>query len=199
MDVQLIERLNNLWRPIYPYLAQWIEQRFPLKRGRILELGPFSGGISEAMGNLFPDIRAACLMHQNELVLRVRQQFPGKVEYITGFLDALPFEDKFELIISRGAFFFLTPEIIKESYRALRSGSSALLGGGYGPLTPEKEIQRIAEESKDLNYRLGKKWISKGELVEMVGAAGLAGSSDIIEEGGLWLLLQKHYSEKADI
>lgn len=192
MDVQLIERLNNLWRPIYPYLAQWIGQRFPIKRGRILELGPFSGGISEAMGNLFPDIRALCLMHQTELVLRVRQQFPENVEYITGSLDALPFDDKFKIIISRGAFFFLTPEIIKECYGALRSGFSALLGGGYGPLTPEKEIQKIAEESKVLNYKLGKKWISKDELVEMVGTAGVAGSSRIIEEGGLWLLLQKH-------
>ena len=192
MDVQLIERLNNLWRPIYPHLAQWIGQRFPIKRGRILELGPFSGGISEAMRNLLPDISAVCLMHQNELVLRVRQQFPENVDYITGALDALPFDDKFKIIISRGAFFFLTPGIIKESYRALRSGSSALLGGGYGPLTPEKEIQRIAEESKALNYRLGKKWLSKDELVEMARSAGVAGSSQIIEEGGLWLLLQKH-------
>ena len=195
MDVQLIERLNNLWRPIYPHLAQWIGQRFPIKRGRILELGPFSGGISEAMRNLLPDISAVCLMHQNELVLRVRHQFPGNVDFITGSLDALPFDDKFKIIISRGAFFFLTPEIIKESYRVLRSGSSALLGGGYGPLTPAKEIQKIAEESKDLNYKLGKKWISKDELVEMVGTAGVAGSSRIIEEGGLWLLLQKHSQE----
>ncbi len=195
MDVQLIERLNNLWRPIYPYLAQWVEQRCPIKRGRILELGPFSGGISEAMGNLLPDTRAVCLMHQNELIFRVRQQFPGNVDYIIGSLDALPFDEKFKIIISRGAFFFLTPEIIKESYRALSSGSSALLGGGYGPLTPEKEIQKIAEESKDLNYKLGKSWISKDELVEMVGTAGVAGSSHIIEEGGLWLLLQKHSQE----
>jgi hypothetical protein len=191
MDIQLIEKLNDLWRPIYPYLAQWIGQLCPIKKGWILELGPFSGGISEAMQELVPDIRAVCLMHQKELILRVRKQFHRKVEYSTSPMDAFPFEDKFKIIISRGAFFFLTPEIIKESYRALGLGSSALLGGGYGPLTPEKEIRRIAEESKELNDRLGKKWLSKGELGEMVGAAGLAGSSHIIEEGGLWLLLNK--------
>ena len=77
----------------------------------------------------------------------------------------------------------------------MQRGIIALLGGGYGPLTPEKEIQKIAEESKDLNYKLGKSWISKDELVEMVGTAGVAGSSHIIEEGGLWLLLQKHSRE----
>jgi SAM-dependent methyltransferase len=107
-------------------------------------------------------------------------------------MNALPFDDNFDLIISRGAFFFLTPGIIKESYRALKPGSIALLGGGYGALTPEAEIRKIAEESKDLNYKLGKAWISKNELLEMAETAGIAGSSHIIEEGGLWLLVQKH-------
>jgi len=192
MDAELIERLNILWRPIYPYLAQWVGQRCPIQKGWILELGPFSGGICEAMESLFPDVRAACLMDQEELGPKVRRQFPGRVSYITGSLDALPFDKKFDIIISRGAFFFLTTEIIKETHRVLGPGSSALMGGGYGPLTPEREIQVIAEESKDLNYRLGKKWLSRGELLEMAGAAGVAGSSRIIEEGGLWLLMQKY-------
>ena len=46
-----------------------------------------------------------------------------------------------------------------------------ILGGGYGPLTPSEEIAKIAEESKRLNYQLGKKWISIGELKEMVREA----------------------------
>ena len=66
MDVQLIEKLNVLWQPIYPYLARWVDQLFSMKEGVLLELGPFSGGISDAMINLFPDIRAVCLMQEKE-------------------------------------------------------------------------------------------------------------------------------------
>jgi hypothetical protein len=50
---------------------------------------------------------------------------------------------------------------------------------------------KIAEESKRLNYRLGKKWISRGELEEMVREAEMERDSKILEEGGLWLLLEK--------
>jgi SAM-dependent methyltransferase len=103
----------------------------------------------------------------------------------------LPFGASFDLIISRGAFFFLTPEMIKESHRALQPGGYALLGGGYGPLTPEKKIKKIGEVSKDLNYRLGKIRISSQVIENMVAKVGLSQYSRIIEEGGLWLLISK--------
>jgi hypothetical protein len=97
----------------------------------------------------------------------------------------------FDLVIYRGAFFFLTKQIIKEAYGILKPGGRALLGGGYGPQTPPGAIENIAEESKRLNYRLGKKWISRRELEEMVREAEMEKYSEILEEGGLWLLLKK--------
>ena len=95
-------------------------------------------------------------------------------------------------MICRGAFFFLTPHIIKECCRVLQPGGHALLGGGYGPVTPEEIISPIATESKDLNYRLGKKWLSRKNLEEMVSEAGMEKYSTIIEEGGLWLLISRN-------
>ena len=65
------------------------------------------------------------------------------------------------------------------------------MGGGYGPTTPEGIISPIAAESKDLNYRLGKKWLSRKDLEKIVSAAGLEGGSVIIEDGGLWLLISR--------
>ncbi len=191
MDTELISRLNELWHPIYPYLAQWIGKHCPEKPSLVLELGPFSGGISRGFKGLFENVRTLCLMSEREVADSIRNQFGSNVEILVGSPERLPLRVSFDLAIYRGAFFFLTPEIIKETYRILRPAGRALLGGGYGPFTPSEEIAKIAEESKRLNYQLGKKWISMGELKEMVREAEMERDSKILEDGGLWLLLEK--------
>lgn len=130
-------------------------------------------------------------MSEREVADTIRKQFGSKMEILVGSPGRLPFAASFDLAIYRGAFFFLTPYIIKETYRILKPAGRALLGGGYGPLTPPKDIAKIVEESKRLNYLLGKKWISRGELEEMVREVGMEKYSEILEEGGLWLLLKK--------
>lgn len=191
MDTQLISRLNALWHPVYPYLAQWIGTHCLQKPRLVLELGPFSGGISKGFKGLLEDVRTLCLMCESQVAKTIRNQFGSNVEVLVGAPERLPLRASFDLAVYRGAFFFLTPEIIKETYRVLKPAGRALLGGGYGPLTPSEEIAKIAEESKRLNYQLGKKWISMGELKEMVKAAEMEREGRILEEGGLWLLLEK--------
>jgi len=191
MDIKIVTRLNVLWRPIYDYLAQWIVQWCPRKTGWVLELGLFSGGIISALESLFPGPRAVCFMPQEMVARAIKNQFNSDFETVIGPLETLPFGASFDMVICRGAFFFLTPDIIRETYRVLKPGGYGLLGGGYGVLTPQREIAEIAEESKRLNYRLGKKRLSKGELKGMITDAGMEGYSEIIKEGGLWLLLKK--------
>ncbi|MBW2028241.1 MAG: methyltransferase domain-containing protein [Deltaproteobacteria bacterium] len=193
MEVDLIERLNILWRPIYPYLAQWICQWWEKKEGWMLEIGPFSGGISDAMVNLLEGVRAVCLVPEREVIEGIRNEFNRQIDYLEGAMDRLPFrEASLDMVLSRGAFFFLSPEILRETSRVLKAGAVALLGGGYGPHTPEEEIRRIGEESKELNYRLGKRWMGRRELEGVVGSARLGCYWVIIEEGGLWLLLRRN-------
>ena len=168
-------------------MARWC----PPKPRWVMELGPFSGGIGEAMGSVLHDIEVVCLMPQESVARTVQDRFGRELVVVIGSLDAIPLRDSFDMVISRGAFFFLTPAIIREAHRLLKPGAYALLGGGYGPTTPQKEIQKIAEESKRLNYELGKKWLSRADLDQMVKAAGLEECSEIIEEGGLWLLMKK--------
>ncbi|MGD9320897.1 MAG: methyltransferase domain-containing protein, partial [Desulfobacteraceae bacterium] len=191
MDSELISRLNELWQPIYPHLARWIGRHYPGKPSLTLELGPFSGGISKGFKGLFENVRTLCLMSEAEVAGSIRNQFGWNLEVLVGSPERLPLRASFDLAVYRGAFFFLTPEIIKETYRVLKPAGRALLGGGYGPLTPLEEMVKIAEESKRLNYRLGKKWISRGELEEMVREAEMERDSKILEQGGLWLLLEK--------
>jgi SAM-dependent methyltransferase len=192
MNVKLVGQLNKLWEPIYPYLAEWIRRRWrPEQSGRIMEIGPFSGGIGSSLLTQDPQLETVCLFQQEDLVKPIRVTFHSKIRMVLGTLDNLPFFSSFDLVIYRGAFFYLTPAIVKESLRILQPGGHALLGGGYGPLTPQEEIEKIADESKDLNYRLGKRLMHKKELLGMVRDAGLEFCSTIIEEGGLWLLVSR--------
>jgi SAM-dependent methyltransferase len=190
MDKELISRLNALWQPIYPHLARWLGGHYPGQPSLTLELGPFSGGISTAFKGLFENVQAVCLIPEFEVADTIRTQFGSNVEILVASPERPPLMASFDLVIYRGAFFFLTTQMIKVAFGILRPGGRALLGGGYGPQTPPKEIGLIAEESKRLNYQLGKKWISRGELEAMVREAEMETYCEILEEGGLWLLLK---------
>jgi probable selenium-dependent hydroxylase accessory protein YqeC len=73
----------------------------------------------------------------------------------------------------------------------LRPEGCAIVGGGYGPNTPQNLIDDIAEESKQLNLLLGKQWMSKEDLTQMIQEASLQEDAEISTEGGLWVILRK--------
>lgn len=191
MDTLLITRLNALWQPVYPHLARWVENWLPEKEGHILEMGPFSGGIIASLLHRRPTLRGMVVLSEEDAAQAIRTSFNAPCPILLAPLDRIPLLPTFSLVICRGAFFFLTPGIIKENCRILQPGGHALLGGGYGPTTPDRVISPIAAESKDLNYRLGKKWVSRKNLEQMVSEARLENHSAIIEEGGLWLLISR--------
>ncbi len=191
MDTELITRLNDLWEPVYPYLAGWMEAWAPKDHGWILETGPFSGGIITAMLERFPRAQGVIALSERPVAQTIKTSFDLRCPVLAARLEALPLSPAFDLVICRGAFFFLTPQIIQACYRVLRPGGYAMLGGGYGPNTPQEVISPIAVESKDLNYRLGKKWISRMELEKMVAETNLENQSAILVKGGLWLLLRR--------
>ena len=189
MDPELITRLNTLWEPVYPHLARWIEPWIPENTGHILEIGPFSGGIIAALLKRRSTLQGLIALEEEDVAQTIRKSFGHFCPILLSPLAHLPLLSTFNLVVCRGAFFFLNPEIIKESSRILTPGGHALLGGGYGPGTPGGIISAISEESKDLNYRLGKKRLSSSNLEKMASEAGLEAQNTIIDEGGLWLLI----------
>src|SRR3974390_1704733 len=48
-DLELIQQINRLWKPVYPYLAKHIEEIYGRRDGKLLEIGPFSGVIFSFM------------------------------------------------------------------------------------------------------------------------------------------------------
>ena len=67
----------------------------------------------------------------------------------------------------------------------------AFIGGGFGKGTPRELIDEIADESRELNDKLGRRRVSRAELEEMVMKSGLNENCRIEESGGLWLIVKK--------
>jgi len=199
MDLRNLKWVNDLWSRIYPYLAIQVMEYYGRSHGEVLELGPFSGGISVELTRLHPELSITIAAQDPGVVDYLRKEIEGaglnrKMEVVWSELDNLVFADGlFDVVIFRGAYFFLDEEgkILWEIYRILKEDGLAFIGGGYGKNTPQVLIDEIADESRDLNDRLGRKRVTEGEVTGMVNKAGLASQVKIEKEGGLWLLIQK--------
>jgi ubiquinone/menaquinone biosynthesis C-methylase UbiE len=199
VNIHDIEQLDRLWKKIYPYVASQIMEAFQRDYGSVLELGAFSGGISLELARSHPRIAitiGAELPAVSEY-LRTKIALSGlskRIAVEATDLAHLQFGDaQFDLVILRGAFFFLKDRVglLGEIVRVLRAGGMAFVGGGYGKGTPKELIDEIADQSRELNMRLGRKRVSKEELEEIVRKSELADLCKIEEEGGLWITIRK--------
>jgi hypothetical protein len=73
--------------------------------------------------------------------------------------------------------------------RVLAPGGALFAGGGFGAYTPRKVINAIADESRRLNYALGKKLVTPRDFRALLHSNGVA--AKIIEDGGLWAVMVK--------
>ena len=199
MDLRNFKRVNDLWSKIYPYLAIQVMEYYGRSHGEVLELGPFSGGISVELARLHPGLNITIAAQDPGVVDYLRKEIQGaglnrKMEVDWSELDNLVFADcLFDVVIFRGAYFFLDEEgkILREIYRILKEDGLAFIGGGYGKNTPQELIDEIADESRDLNDRLGRRRVAEHEVANMANKAGLASQVRIEKEGGLWLVIQR--------
>ena len=199
MDLRNLKRVNDLWRKIYPYLAAQVMEYYGKSYGDVLEVGPFSGGLSVELTKRNPDLRITVVAQDRGVVGYLRKEFEDaglnqKMEVTWSNLDNLVFADcLFDLVIFRGAYFFLDEEgkILREIYRILKEDGLAFIGGGYGRTTPQAFIDEIAGESRDLNDRLGRRRVTEDEVTTIVKNAGLTSHTRVEKEGGLWLLIRK--------
>ncbi|HUT70580.1 MAG TPA: class I SAM-dependent methyltransferase [Desulfatiglandales bacterium] len=199
MNIDDLEQLDRLWQKIYPYVASQIMEVYQRDYGSVLELGPFSGGISLELARSYPRLGITIGAESPAVVEYLRRKIadtglPERIMVKETDLEHLIFVDaQFDLVILRGAFFFLEDRagLLGEIVRVLKAGGMAFVGGGYGKGTPKELIDEIAEESRELNERLGRKRVSREELEEIVEKSELADLCDIEEEGGLWITIKK--------
>ena len=199
MDLKLLKDVNELWSKIYPYLANQVMEYYGRSDGDVLELGPFAGGISMELARRHPGLNITLAAQDPGVVEYLRKEIEGvrldrEIALRCSELDNLSFPDSaFNLVIFRGAYFFLDEEgrIIREIYRVLKEDGLAFIGGGYGKNTPQALIDEIADRSRELNDRLGRRRVTVDGVTEMVDKAGLSDHASIDNEGGLWLLIKK--------
>ncbi|MCX7857995.1 MAG: hypothetical protein N2513_08490 [Deltaproteobacteria bacterium] len=195
--VNTIKEINSLWRPIFPYLADFAESFLPSRGGRIAEIGPFCGVIYElSKRKLGEEFHILCFPPGVERIYRT-EIFEEGIFNVGIVLTDPSFsgvrDGCFDFIFFRGAFFF--PSIfhvdLLSLFRILNEKGVAVIGGGFGALTPSCILESIKERSKILNSKLGKIDIARETVWSAVKSAKLEGYATLIEEGGLWLILKK--------
>ena len=199
MDLRVLRDVNELWSKIYPYLAAQVMEYHGRSDGDVLELGPFAGGISMELARRHPGLNITLAAQDPGVVEYLRKEIEkARLDRETALrcseLDNLVFADSaFYLVIFRGAYFFLDEEgkILQEIYRVLREDGIAFVGGGYGKNTPQALIEEIAERSRELNDRLGRRRVSVSEVEDMLKKVDLSDQARIEKEGGLWLVINK--------
>ncbi len=198
MDIDTLVELNQLWEPVRRYLLQQILELYGRKRGDIIEIGPFSGIVFD-LARLHMDATFCLALFPDEILDSFRGEAArlGVEDVVTigttteKLLNIPP--ESFDLAIFRGAFFFpslFRPELAA-IYRVLRPGGIAIVGGGFGVYTPSDLIESIGKRSAELNKQLGRIRIVKQELMSLVEAEHLEQYCEILEEGGLWVVLRK--------
>lgn len=189
--LDLLEELLYLWEPVYPSLANFLQTLSGKNEGDFLEIGPFSGGLAKHIAKR--GFRTAVLAQEEVLgILKPYLKEMGRHVLLCRWQgEDLPFFDScFDLVFCRGAFLFLNESFLREVERVLSPGGMALIGGGYGPFVPEEVLKSIALKSKEMNVVLGKRHVRTDEVKELLNRAGLS-KSKVIEEGGLWILVEK--------
>lgn len=198
VNLDLIKEIDSLWEPVYPYLAQQIHELYGRQDGNILEIGPFCGMIFTLQRKkigcsfliaTFPSGMGDFFRQEGK-----KRKLEDKIEIIEtdSSLTGIK-ENKIDLAIFRGAFFF--PSLFKvnlsEIYRILRSNGIAFIGGGFGKYTPNTVIKSIGKRSRDLNLQIGKIGVNEDQLQQDIEKNNMKGKIEIISEGGLWVLMRK--------
>jgi hypothetical protein len=197
-DVKLIQEIDTLWEPVYPYLANHIQEIYGRKGGVILEIGPFCGVILTLMAQgvgskfiigAFP--KGIELFFHNYVK---KKGLTGEIsvaetdQSLTGIQD-----NSIDLVVFRGALFF--PSLFRVDYgaiyRVIKNGGIAIIGGGFGKFTPPEIIRPIAERSKELNLKIGKIEATAEQVKEDIETSGALVGYRIVHEGGLWVILNK--------
>jgi SAM-dependent methyltransferase len=197
-DLRLIEEINHLWNPVYPFLAQHIHELYGRQDGHVLEIGPFSGVIfalqEKSVGNsfsitAFPPQLAAYFTWE-----ATKRGVEKKIMVIESDSSLSGIEDNtIDLAVFRGAFFFpfLGDVNYQQIHRVLKPGGFAFIGGGFGKLTPNAVIDDIGEKSRDINLRLGKIHVSEEQIRQSIQAIKVKGKTELLTEGGLWVTMKK--------
>ncbi len=196
--LSLIQEINVLWEPVYPYLARHVKDEYRRTDGCVLEAGPFCGVIYDLVRqHIGSSFRIASFpsgmedFYRGEIKKRNTKNVIDVIETTPAFAGIE--DETVDLVVFRGALFF--PALFRTDYRAirriLRPGGVAFVGGGFGKYTPPEVIRSINERSRELNLRIGKTEVTVDTIRQDLNANNITEKVEILTEGGLWIVIKK--------
>lgn len=199
----------------YPYVVGDVLKHCKPEKGFWVDVGAGKGQLSipliEATGNpvtmIDPDTKAM----SNGLEIARKKGLGDRLFAVVGTAEQMPFPDNsVDLVVSRGSIFFWSDPVkgLRETYRILRPGGRAMIGGGAGSGYPKEAVEKLIRGRKEklkgedaerwarfVELRRPEKmreWAAQAEIPNFKVAGKGALSADDPQVGqGVWLWFTK--------
>lgn len=196
--------VDNSLIHIYPLLAQQFVDDYDLDKGICFDIGSGNGyvGIEIAkitdMAVYFIDIDPEALDFAQQAVKQA--DIKNEVYFIEADVcKGIPVVDNFaDFIVSRGSLWFWKDKVkgVAETYRLLKVGGNAIIGGGLGRYIPNSMRKRLLASRKGKLEKRGGTRLSLKEMEQLAIDANVR-SFRVVREGrqqetGNWLEIHKH-------
>lgn len=189
--------------PIYPLLAQQCVDDYHLDQGICLDIGAGTGHVGTEIAKITNMTIYYIDIDLEAMDLARNTAAASNIDNETYFLQAdvclgLPFPDNYaDFIISRGSIWFWKEPVVglKEVYRVLKPGASALIGGGLGRYVPDSMRTRLAALKRNVSHPDGYRRLTVKELESVAIQAKITDYKIIEEEPrskkGGWIEIHK--------
>lgn len=140
---------RNIFRPIYPMIAQQIIAYTGISKGNCLDIGCGGGYLGLALASL-SGLRVHFVDPLEEMLAIVRrntaeERLAARSVILRGSAESIPLPDEaIDLAVSRGSVFFWDDleSAFQEIHRVLAPGGMAYIGGGFGSTQLKQEVIR---------------------------------------------------------
>ena len=196
---------RNIFKPVYPAIAEQIIARTGVTSGKCLDIGCGSGALGTALAKV-----TQLYMHfldQSEDMIELTMQtilengIQNRAKAIHGDVASIDLPDEsIDLAVSRGSVFFWEdlPRAFREIYRILTPGGWAYIGGGFGSRKIRDSIKHKMQTSKDADSQFSSHMhrnLSPETHERFAAALETAGISSYTilhnEDIGLWIMMRK--------
>ncbi|MEF8788226.1 MAG: class I SAM-dependent methyltransferase [Planctomycetota bacterium] len=204
---RMIQGSETTLRPVYGPLAEYVVERFDLRKtdGVGIDLGSGPGTLivelcrrTENLHWVNADINPHFFPYF--LDLAEKHGFDGRVSAIRADAGNLPFRDNYAaVIVSRGSYHFWddTAAGFSEIYRVLEPGGVAFIGRGLSPNLPPDIARKVrAGQKKKMDYDPQKKAAKLRDILDEAGVENYTvhtprpeGAADV--NYGLWAEIHK--------
>lgn len=188
--------------PVYPLIAQQILDDYHITSGICIDIGTGPGYLGIELAKItslemyFLDINVETLNKAKNNVSGCGLE--NIVHFVKADVSHIPFKDDFaDLIISRGSLWFWEDQVkgLQETYRILKPGGVAFIGGGLGRYTPLSMRQRLkGKQRRKLQAQGHTGFLDNAGFQDLLDKAHLKGCrlvSDVSGEDATWIEIRK--------